>query len=78
MAGMCCFNMLGLVATAAFCCAITSYAYCDFVTRTVALKEGFTADGVCSSAEYDGMDDTQCKALLNTHGVGFEGFWVTV
>ena len=40
MAGICCYNLLGLVATAAFCCAITSYAYCDFATRKVSVDLG--------------------------------------
>lgn len=79
MAGYCCYNLLGLVATAAFCCAITSYAYCDFVTRNVQLKEGFTPESVCADAGYgDGFTSVQCEALLNTHGIGFEGFWITV
>eukprot|EP00579_Thalassiosira_antarctica_P026870 CAMPEP_0202012202 /NCGR_PEP_ID=MMETSP0905-20130828/22599_1 /ASSEMBLY_ACC=CAM_ASM_000554 /TAXON_ID=420261 /ORGANISM="Thalassiosira antarctica, Strain CCMP982" /LENGTH=277 /DNA_ID=CAMNT_0048571345 /DNA_START=18 /DNA_END=851 /DNA_ORIENTATION=- len=78
MSGMCCFNLLGLVATAAFLCAISSYAYCDFATRKVTLKEGFTIDEVCSSTGYDGITKAQCEALLNTHGVGFDGFWITV
>lgn len=78
VAGLCCFNMLGLVSTAAFMCAISSYAYCDFLTRTVTLAEGTSIDDVCSSTGFDNVLDPSCKALLNTHGVGFEGFWVTV
>lgn len=78
MAGMCCYNCLGLTATAAFICATMSYAYCDFLTRTVKLTEGNTVESVCASNGFDASLGSTCEALLNDHGVGFEGFWVTI
>lgn len=78
MAGLCCYNCLGLVSTAAFICAISSFAYCDFLTRNVSLTEGVTADEVCTLAGYEGGLEETCQSLLQTHGIGFEGFWITV
>ena len=75
MAGQCCFSCLGLTATAAFICAVSSYAYCDFVTRSVQLNEGYTIDSVCAD---EALDTRTCESLLQTHGIGFEGFWITV
>jgi hypothetical protein len=76
--GICCYNLLGLVATAAFICAIYSYAYCDFATRYITLTEGTDIDTVCSDLGFDGGLSQVCNALLQVHGVGFEGFWATV
>ena len=53
-----------------------SFAYCDFITRTVTLTDGNTPESVC--AQYDGYNEQTCLSLLNTHGVGFEGFWIEV
>lgn len=78
MAGMCCYNMLGLTSTAAFICAIYSYAHCDFITRTVTLTEGNTIESVCADTGYTGSMDVMCQSLLSEHGIGFEGFWITV
>eukprot|EP00539_Tryblionella_compressa_P015302 CAMPEP_0178842452 /NCGR_PEP_ID=MMETSP0746-20121128/15521_1 /TAXON_ID=913974 /ORGANISM="Nitzschia punctata, Strain CCMP561" /LENGTH=261 /DNA_ID=CAMNT_0020505801 /DNA_START=21 /DNA_END=806 /DNA_ORIENTATION=+ len=77
MAGVCCYNMLGLVATAAFICATYSYAYCDFASRYVELTPGTTVEDVCSGLG-NGFQSS-CETLLQDgHGVGFEGFWVTI
>ena len=79
MAGICCYNLLGLFATAAFICAIYSYAYCDFAKRYITLADGTTPEQACADAGYDsGAELDSCVALLGTHGVGFEGFWATV
>lgn len=78
MAGMCCYNLLGLTATAAFICATMSYAYCDFITRTVTLTEGNTIDSVCDDYGTTAIMRSQCEQLLTEHGVGFEGFWTTI
>ena len=78
-AGICAYNCLGLLSTAAFICATYSYAWCDFAKRYVTLAPGFTSEDVCTSNGFDTTSEQQlCEALLNTHGVGFEGFWVTV
>ncbi len=78
MAGQCCFSCLGLTATAAFICAVSSYAYCDFFTRSVELNEGYTIDSVCQDYQDEGGNALTCQSLLNTHGAGFEGFWIEV
>lgn len=78
-AGICCYNLLGLFSTAAFICAVYSYAYCDFVTRYVELTPGSDPSSVCSEAGFDGAGlGSVCQGLVQTHGVGFEGFWTTV
>lgn len=56
----------------------TLYRHIVIIISIVKLKEGFTPDQVCADAGYDGITSEQCTALLNTHGVGFEGFWITV
>jgi hypothetical protein len=76
--GICCYNILGLLSTAAFICAIYSYAYCDFAKRYITLADGVTAQQACADAGYTGGSQDSCVALLGTHGVGFEGFWATV
>ena len=35
---ICCFNLLGLMSTAAFICGVFSYARCDFLSRKVILS----------------------------------------
>jgi hypothetical protein len=78
-AGICAYNCLGLLTTAAFICAIYSYAFCDFAERYVTLQPGITIEEACTSTGFESTTDQQlCQALLNPHGVGFEGFWVTV
>ncbi|KAG7344629.1 hypothetical protein IV203_019040 [Nitzschia inconspicua] len=76
--GLCCFSLLGLVSTAAFICAVYSYAYCDFATRYIELTEGTDPNTVCETSGFSTDLQPVCEALIQTHGVGFEGFWVTV
>jgi len=76
--GVCCYSCLGLVATAAFGCAIYSYAWCDFVKRYVVLAPGVDPTTACSELGYNGSLSTVCETMIGTQGIGFEGFWVTV
>jgi hypothetical protein len=77
-AGICCYNLLGLFSTAAFICAIYSFAYCDFAKRYVVLTPDTDPSTVCADNGFDGGLQQVCQSLINTHGVGFEGFWATV
>jgi hypothetical protein len=76
--GICCYQLLGLISTAAFICAIYSFAYCDFAKRYVVLSPGTDPSTVCSDSGFEGGLEQVCQSLINTHGVGFEGFWATV
>jgi hypothetical protein len=88
-AGICCFNMLGLVATAAFICGIYSYAHCDFISRYVTLTPEYTnadSNGVpdytkaCNDLGYgtDGSNTEICSSLLQNHGIGFTYWQATI
>jgi len=62
--GVCCFNLLGLVATAAFICGIYSYAYCDFIARYVTLTPEYTITGT------DGTTTSDYTKACNDLGYG--------
>lgn len=49
----CCFNLLGLVLTAAFIlCSMSSFAYCDFLSRKVTLGPNYNAISPESSSTH--------------------------
>lgn len=83
--GICCYNLLGLVATGAFICGIYSYAYCDFLQRTAVLNDAYTADDyetACGDLGYstdgDRADNQICQSILQSHGIGFAYWQATV
>jgi hypothetical protein len=89
--GVCCFNLLGLVATAAFICGIYSYAYCDFISRYVTLTPEYTTtgtDGTTAEPDYtkacndlgygSNMSTGICSSLLQNHGIGFTYWQATI
>lgn len=87
--GICCFNMLGLVSTAAFICGIYSYAHCDFLSRYVTLGPDYAAGdyaSACTDLGYgggggdnaDSTDSQLCQSLLQNHGIGFTYWQATI
>ena len=78
-AGVCCFNLVGLVSMAGFICSVYAFAYCDFLAREVELSPTY-ADG--SDSQYEnacvGLGYTSyspiCETLLQPHKIGFT-YW---
>ena len=67
--GICCYNLLGLVSTAAFVCAIYSYAYCDFATRYVQLTEGTDVDTLCNDLGFTDTGGLQRLVARTRRGI---------
>jgi len=82
--GICCYNLLGLVSTAAFICGIYSYAQCDFLSRYVTLGPDYTPGdyaSACNDLGYDEIDSAgsqTCQSLLQNHGIGFTYWQATI
>ena len=78
VAGVCCFSLVGLVSLAAFVCSIYSYAYCDFVERTVSLDPSISEgdeDSITQACNSLGFTNAAvCKTLLQPHAIGFS-YW---
>jgi len=88
--GICCFNLLGLVSTAAFICGIYSYAQCDFVNRYVTLVPEYASEGddldsqisaACTTLGYNKISQQSqmlCESILGNRKIGFRYWQATI
>lgn len=76
-AGICCFNWLGLVSTAAFICSMYSFAHCDFVSRYVALGPGYDPGDYASACADLGFGSESNNDGNNNDGIAAVDTWST-